>query len=71
MLVKLASDLDEHKKFAGSESIYRNILNVREEVWGKAHESTAIATIALGNNLRNQGETDEAEEIIGVYWDVM
>lgn len=67
MLVKLAGVLDEHKKYTSSESIYRSILKVREEVWGKAHESTAIATIALGNNLRTQGKIEAAEEIVGVY----
>lgn len=65
--MRVAALLDEHNKPDRSESIYTEILDIRRRVWGQGHELTAIATIALGNNLRKQDKLEEAERLTGKH----
>lgn len=70
-LMRVAGMLDEHKKLDRSESIYREILEIRRRIWGQGHELTGIATIALGNNLRKQDKLEEAERLTGVHHSIL
>ncbi|GMH40973.1 hypothetical protein BSKO_08883 [Bryopsis sp. KO-2023] len=64
LLLNLAHEMDDYKKYSSSEPLYRELLETRRKMWGKEHEMVATAMIALGNNAKAQDRTDEGDELL-------
>ncbi|MFW5973072.1 MAG: protein kinase domain-containing protein, partial [Bacteroidota bacterium] len=63
-LMRLGSILMIRREYAEADVLFREAINLREEVYGRAHPATAELLVLLGQNLTRQGRFAKAEAIL-------